>query len=76
MTQDELQIQRRLLEGNEKTGSVAQVQDYDLSTFKKKAFEDSVFALPSYCHGDKPNRCPMTSVCALAMERGLKHVRQ
>ena len=67
MTIDDQQIERRLQEGDNNGGQIA---DYDLKTFQKRSFEDSVFALPSYCHEDKPTRCPLTSVCALA-ENGL-----
>ena len=67
VTIDDDQIERRLQEGDEKGGQIA---DYDLKTFQKKKFEDSVFALPSYCHGDRPSKCPLTSVCSLA-ENGL-----
>jgi len=67
VTQDDLQIQRRLLEGSYEHGQMA---DYDLSTFEKKQFADSVFALPGYCHEDKPQHCPLTSICTVALNDG------
>jgi hypothetical protein len=62
VTQDEFQLERRLEEASIITF------DYDLKTMEKRALEDSIFAPPSYCHKDKPTKCPLTSMCAIADE--------
>lgn len=58
-TSDERRIPRRLDEGE------MSIANYDLDTFVKKDFEESVFALPPYCNSVKPTHCPLTSICGL-----------
>ena len=44
------------------------MSDYDLSTFQKRDFEESVFAVPGYCHEERPSHCPLTSICTVALD--------
>ena len=47
VTIDANQTEKKLLESNKDSGQMAV---YDLKTFERKPLENSVFALPSYCH--------------------------
>ena len=62
-TTDSKQIPRRLQEAN------AKIDDFQVSSFVNKTFEDSIFALPDYCQGN----CPLLSICGALRQFHLKY---
>jgi|LakMenEpi03Aug12_release.lakeMendotaPanAssembly.Ray.scaffolds.fasta_scaffold109558_1 hypothetical protein len=55
VTADDKEIPRRLDE------SGTHITDYLVHTFVNKTFDDSYFALPSYC--SQTQSCPLTTIC-------------